>query len=94
MFLEGARGRNFFGITDGTSNTILIVEAQQAVRWTQPEFLPYYDDQPLPALGGLHTSGFNALLADGSARFFRSSMSEKKLKAWITADGGEIVNDD
>jgi len=36
----------------GSSNTILVVEAGNAVPWTKPEDLIYAPDQPLPPLGG------------------------------------------
>jgi hypothetical protein len=53
------------GIPDGTSNTLLIVEAGRAVPWTKPEDLEYGADKPLPALGGLFRDIFNAAFADG-----------------------------
>src|SRR2546430_1113440 len=34
-------GRRFIEFTDGTSNTLLIVEAGEAVPWTKPDELPY-----------------------------------------------------
>jgi hypothetical protein len=37
---------------DGTSNTLLVVEAAEAVPWTKPEDLRYHPDRPLPRLGG------------------------------------------
>ena len=37
---------------DGTSNTVLVVEAATAVPWTKPDELPYDPNGMLPSLGG------------------------------------------
>ena len=49
----------------GTTNTLMIVEAGEAVPWTKPEDLPYDPARPLPMLGGLFHNGFQAVMADG-----------------------------
>ncbi len=90
-FTDGLRGPKLQNILDGTSNTILIVEAEEAVPWTMPEILLYDRNQPLPKLGGLFTGGYNAALGDGSVKFFRHTMPESQLRAWITRDGGERI---
>jgi hypothetical protein len=79
-------------ITDGTSNTILVVEAANGVPWTRPEDLPFDLNQPLPPLGGRFKNGFQAAFADASVRFIPKDTPEKDLKAMITCNGGEIVN--
>jgi prepilin-type N-terminal cleavage/methylation domain-containing protein len=78
-------------LPDGTSNTILIVEAGEAVPWTRPEELPYAPDRPLPRLGGLFSDGFHALMADGAVRFIPRATDEKTLRALITSTGAEPV---
>lgn len=78
-------------VTDGTSNTLMVVEAGEPVIWTKPDELPYDPDKPLPKLGGHFPGGFNALLGDGSVRFIRKGIDEKTLRALITANGGEPV---
>ena len=78
-------------VTDGTSNTFMIVEAGEAGIWTKPEELEYDPKKPLPKLGGHFADGFCAVLADGSARFIRKGTDEKVLRAAITANGGETV---
>jgi len=94
LFTDGLPGPKFKEIPDGTSNTILIVEAAEAVPWTMPEVLLYDRNQPLPKLGGLFRGQFQAALADGSVRSFRSDMPDEKLRAWITKDGGDLANDE
>jgi len=78
-------------VTDGTSNTFMIVEAGQAGIWTKPEELEYGPKKPLPKLYGHFPDGFCAALADGSVRFVRKGTDEKVLRALITANGGETV---
>lgn len=87
---EKQRGISLVQFTDGTSNTILAVEARDAVPWTKPQDLDYATDQPLPKLG-LTSGGFNAVFADGSVRFIPASIDDNVLRALITRDGDEKV---
>lgn len=89
---ESPSGQNLHvDFPDGISNTFLIVEAAQAVPWTKPADLPYDPNQPLPKLGGHHTGGFNAIMADGFARFILERTSEATLRGLITRNGGEAL---
>jgi hypothetical protein len=81
-------------VTDGTSNTLLAVEAADPVPWTKPADLPFDPAGPLPRLGGHHRGGFNALLCDGSIRFVPDRINEQTLRALITYNGGEVVAPD
>lgn len=89
---SGREGTDFPRITDGTSNTILVVETSRPVPWTKPEDIPYDPKAPLPELGGLYPEGFQATLADGSARFLSKSIAEPLLRALITKAGGEVID--
>jgi hypothetical protein len=82
------------GIPDGTSNTILVVEAAQAVPWTKPQDLPYDPDRPLPLLGVLSPESFNIGMADGSARTLNSKLSERTLRNAITRNDGQVLGTD
>ena len=87
---EGQKGMSLEkDFLDGTSNTLLIVEAAEAVPWTQPDELAYDPHRPLPQLGGLWPQIFLAALADGSVRSFNLTVSEPTLRAWITRNGGD-----
>ncbi len=95
FFIDDPKGRTSFAqITDGTSNSLMIVEAAEAVVWTKPDDLVYDPKKDLPKLGGHSNGGFNALLGDGSVRFIRDTVDKMVLKALITIDGGEVVNYD
>jgi len=81
-------------ITDGTSNTIAIVDAGagSAVPWTKPTGIDFHANNPFSALGEL---GYEIPVAyfDGSVRPLLSSVSTAELNARITHNGGENLND-
>lgn len=82
-------------ITDGLSNTIFVGETRETVPWTSPNDLSFDGPSPLHGLGshhGYHDNGFNALLGDGSVRFFRSSKPVSTLDRFLTRDGGEAMS--
>ena len=85
-------------ITDGTSNTIAVVEAKESVPWTRPGGeIPFDADSKDPealvaALGGHQTGGFNLLLCDGTVRFLDDSLIPVVLRSLITLNGGEVIS--
>jgi len=81
-------------VSDGTSNTILLAEAANAVPWTKPEDLPFDAGKPLPKLATFWSGNFMAAMCDGSVRTISKSISEKTLRAAITINGGEVLGDD
>jgi prepilin-type N-terminal cleavage/methylation domain-containing protein len=86
-----AKGLALFGITDGSSNTALVVEAGEPVEWTKPDELVYAPGQPLPKVGGVFGDGMHVLFGDSSVTFLRGT-DPAKLKAMITARGGENID--
>ena len=82
----------FAGITDGTSNTIMAVEAEDAaaVEWTKPADLPF--DPKTPAKGLARPAGrFLALMFDASVRVVQSDLSAEQLaRAFDPADGQPV----
>jgi hypothetical protein len=80
--------------TDGTSNTLLVVEAETAVPWTKPEDIPYAATGKLPRLGGPFKHVFHAAFADGAVYALSKGVDEAALRAFITRAGGEVADRD
>jgi RNA polymerase sigma factor (sigma-70 family) len=93
-FLQGQQLRYPASFTDGTANTILIVEAGNAVPWTKPDDLPYDSTKPLPELGGLFREVFHAAFADGHVETLTHKFDEYSLRCVITSNGGEVMDFD
>ena len=90
---ENDQGIGVADVTDGTSNTIMIVEAKEAVPWTKPDDLSF-DPAAAPSLRGAgspHPGGFHASMADGSVRFLKNTIDLNVLRALITRAGGEVI---
>jgi prepilin-type processing-associated H-X9-DG protein len=77
-------------ITDGTSNTILVAEAEAAVPWTKPEDISY-DPKMAPKLGYYFNNRCNVGFLDGSVRGLRKGLKDDILHALITRSGGEVI---
>lgn len=90
---SAASGVSFGKITDGTSNTIMAVEADDlaAVIWTKPDDWEWDDKNPLAGLGGMRPNGFLVAMCDGSVRFVSRMVDRTMLKALFTKSGGEAV---
>ena len=92
---QAFRGEKLLHITDGTANTLMIVEASEPVIWTKPEELPFTPGKP-PKLGGaVFVEGFHAVFCSGAVYFLRSSkMDARNLSNLIETGDGQIVNID
>lgn len=83
-------------VTDGTSNTILVMEvdAAHAVLWMTPQDA---DESWLHSLGATkkhsHTGGAHALLADGTVKFVSQNINLPTLQGLITVDSGEEIGE-
>jgi len=95
---DGAKAASTRDITDGTSNTILVVEvAGTGVNWAEPVDLDAGTMQ-FPNVGSgstgpdsHHSGGFNAALCDGSMRFLSDTINPQTFDALITKAGAEQV---
>lgn len=91
-YLKGSKLQEFL---DGTSNTILVVTAADAVPWTKPDELEFDPEKDMKKLlGFVESSVCSAAFGDGSVRALSKSIAGKTLNALITRGGGEVIGDD
>lgn len=93
--LKGFQGTRMRDITDGTSNTIMLVEANKTVPWTKPEDLSFDTDQPIDKLMKQLPKSFPIGITDGSVHPFTISdekEARKSLKGAFTRSGDERIN--
>lgn len=88
--LMGGKPVKFQNIFDGTSNTLMVIEAGDAVAWTKPADVAFDAKKPLPKLGGIFDGAFNVAFCDGSVRFVANGVNAEILKKYITTSGGEV----
>jgi hypothetical protein len=88
------KGPALRSVTDGTSNTILVVQVadQHAVVWTKPDdWSPDLAD-PLAKLKQPGREGFLSARMDGSAQVIPFNTSPELLKKLLTPAGGEVID--
>ena len=105
----GAKGCSMIQVTDGTTNTLMIVEAHDPVAWSKPADLSFEPKKPLPGIGGtLIGDGFHGSTVDGAVHFFkqakpgttvkeaasRGELSEETLRDAITRADGNVLGID
>lgn len=82
-------------VTDGTSNTIAIVEVSdgRACEWTRPQDFLVVADMPLDGLGHARDPKvFLTAFGDGSTRVLSRDLDLKSLLGLTTRNGGEPVD--
>ena len=80
--------------TDGTSNTILAVQANddKAVPWTKPDDLEVDLKKPLEGLGEAEPNGFSVVFADGSVRLLSKNINAETLRRLFGRADGQVVD--
>ena len=87
---EGDRATKISEVTDGLSNTVIIVEVRNSgVNWAEPRDLAIEQPMALPA--GNHPGGNVVGLGDGSVRFLSKTVSQSDVRGAATMAGGEVV---
>jgi hypothetical protein len=94
FLFDGDKGPKMQSISDGTSNTIMVLEARpdHATVWTKPEDLEIDPKDPLVGLKGNQTMTFFAVFADGSVRALSDNTNAELFLRFLTKAGGEDVS--
>jgi len=95
---DGPKTTSFRAITDGSSNTLLVVEeANSGINWMEPRDLDAttitysINDGSPEGIRSDHPGGANVLFCDGSVRFLSDMTSPSDLKSMTTIAGGEAM---
>ena len=78
-------------VTDGTSNTLGVIEAGPPVPWTKPADIVYDRNQPLPPLTGPFANVRNAATLDGIVHGLRPNLDETTLRRLIEPNDGAVL---
>ncbi|MCL2304700.1 MAG: DUF1559 domain-containing protein [Planctomycetaceae bacterium] len=95
----GAATTKFSDITDGSSNTILVVERLLSVCWMAPNYEIPFDiavkgvNRDVFGVGGTHTGGTNVVFADGSIRCIPGTTSPETLQSLLTKAAGDNIGE-
>lgn len=83
----------FASLTDGSSNTVALVEAGPPVLWYKPDDIEFDPNVPLPKLvSPWPDNRVQVAFFDGHIRSFWLGQKEDLWKAVITSNGGEAVD--
>lgn len=91
MLVQGEQGITFGELSDGSSNTILILEvsASEAVPWTKPQDWQFDPDDPGRGLGDAFPGVFVAGRCDGSTYSVDREIDSESLNALLTRSAGD-----
>lgn len=103
---DSIQGTSFDEITDGTANTLLMLEAAGTeIIWTEPRDVDAVSHwisvngpgtrrkQSDSMLSSWHVGGAQVAMADGSVRFISNITDPSVLKGLLTIDGDEAISD-
>ncbi len=76
--------------TDGTSNTLMVVEAEEPVVWTNPNDFAYDPTKALPKMLSIDGK-FSAAYGDGHVQTFKMPIDQEILKLLIQKNDGKPI---
>jgi prepilin-type processing-associated H-X9-DG protein len=96
---DGPTGRKAADVTDGTSNTILIVEqANSGIAWNEPRDLDaatmsytINDQRGATAISSNHPGGANVGFVDGSVQFLSDTTDPKDVERMTVINDGQFT---
>lgn len=93
MVFEGQRGVQFKDITDGTSNTIMVVQAgpKSDVPWTKPADLNVDLKNPVSGFGDDKDGVFLVTFCDGSAHALLNTIDAEMLRRLFQRNDGKPI---
>jgi hypothetical protein len=95
--LTNAKTVRFADVTDGTSNTIVVLEVDPklAKPWTAPEDYPYDPKDPLAGVAKVHglKPQWIGARADGSVMLHSAKWKIADIVGLFTMDGGELFSE-
>lgn len=86
------KGTRISSFVDGTSNSILVVEAKRDIHWAKPEDIEWNPAGPLPNLGGFAGDNFLAARADGSVSYFNPKRAPVDFSNMLTISDRQVVD--
>jgi Protein of unknown function (DUF1559) len=89
---EPTRGADIRHITDGASQTVLILETNYLIPWTKPDDLKWAQGESPPALASPHEGGSHVVFVDGAIRFLKRTMDPRTFATLLTINGGEVIS--
>ena len=91
LFDTSGEGVTFRRITDGSSNTIAVLEVDEAaaVEWTKPADWEFDPSNPTRNLGNVNIGTIAVSFADGSTHHLPDDIRPEDMKALITRDAGD-----
>ena len=93
MFDTSGKTISLRQVSDGTSNTVMVLEvaAAAAVEWTRPVDWEYDPSDPTHDLGDMHPGIVNIGMADGSTHALPTDIGPEGMKALITREAGDAT---
>lgn len=90
---DGKNGAAFQDILDGTSNTLMVFEAddEHAVPWTKPDDYTFDPDRPSAGFTSPYPDGRLILFGDGHVQFIQHPLDDETIRRLILRNDGNVL---